>query len=140
MILRCVMDSLGPGCMFAALLILNAVRWLLARSRAGFLAQHRTRLGLEIATLRRQAAVHNTPASFAKCAKFQRLAAAKEKELASLVNAEERSGASSSSSYRLDAALSTAKARARCVLPRRCSVPALDCRPSQQPTALPVAG
>jgi hypothetical protein len=53
-------------------------------SQTGFLQQHKARLIVEIASLRRQAEVHNNPSTFHKSAKFQRLANAKEKELASL--------------------------------------------------------
>jgi hypothetical protein len=38
----------------------------------------------EIASLRRQAEAFNNPSTYVKCAKFQRLANAKEKELAAL--------------------------------------------------------
>lgn len=69
---------------FVALLLLNAVRWLLFRSKSGFVHQHKTRLALEIASLRKQAEQFNTPSTYVKCAKFQRLANAKEKELAAL--------------------------------------------------------
>eukprot|EP00878_Enallax_costatus_P024432 GHUV01026070.1.p1 GENE.GHUV01026070.1~~GHUV01026070.1.p1 ORF type:complete len:165 (+),score=21.56 GHUV01026070.1:150-644(+) len=69
---------------FVALLVLNAVRWLLLRSKSGFVHQHKTRLALEIAALRKQAEQFNTPSTYVKCAKFQRLANAKEKELAAL--------------------------------------------------------
>lgn len=42
---------------FCALLVLNAVRWILVRSRSGFIHQQRARLSLEIQALRRQAEV-----------------------------------------------------------------------------------
>lgn len=44
----------------------------------------RLRLTQEIALLRREAAKHNTPSTYAQCAKLQRAANAKEKELAKL--------------------------------------------------------
>ncbi|GBF97161.1 hypothetical protein Rsub_10348 [Raphidocelis subcapitata] len=47
----------------------------------GFLQQHKAR---EIASLRRQAETFNAPSTYAKCAKLQRLANAKEQELAAL--------------------------------------------------------
>lgn len=78
------METLSPVYMFAALMVLNMLRWLLLRSKIGFVHQHKTRLALEIASLRREAATYNTPATYVKCAKLQRLANAKEKELASL--------------------------------------------------------
>ncbi len=52
--------------------------------QSGFLTQHKVRLAREIADLRRQAEVFNNPAHYVKCAKYQRLANAKEKELAAL--------------------------------------------------------
>lgn len=76
--------SLNALHVFVALLVLNAVRWLLLRSKSGFIHQHKTRLVLEIAALRKQAEQFNTPSTYVKCAKYQRLANAKEKELASL--------------------------------------------------------
>lgn len=76
--------SLSALHVFVALLVLNAVRWLLMRSKSGFIHQHKTRLSLEIAALRKQAEQFNTPSTYVKCAKFQRLANAKEKELAAL--------------------------------------------------------
>ena len=50
----------------------------------GFVQQHKARLAAEISSLRKQADLYNNPATYAKCAKFQRLANAKEKELAGL--------------------------------------------------------
>lgn len=47
----------SPVTLFGVLLLLNCVRWLLLRSRAGFASQQRTRLTLEIQALRRQAEV-----------------------------------------------------------------------------------
>lgn len=44
----------------------------------------RAQLSTEIAFLRREAAKLNTPSTYAKCAKYQRLAAIKEKQLAEL--------------------------------------------------------
>eukprot|EP00879_Flechtneria_rotunda_P028519 GHRR01030644.1.p1 GENE.GHRR01030644.1~~GHRR01030644.1.p1 ORF type:complete len:117 (+),score=32.27 GHRR01030644.1:126-476(+) len=78
------MLSIGPVSVFIALLLFNAVRWLLLRSKKGFVHQHKARLIMEIAELRRQAEAFNTPSTYVKCAKFQRLANAKEKELAAL--------------------------------------------------------
>ncbi len=52
--------------------------------QSGFLQQHRLRLALEISSLRRQAEALNSPNTYVKCAKYQRLANAKEKELAAL--------------------------------------------------------
>jgi hypothetical protein len=52
--------------------------------KTGFLQQHKARLAREIASLRRQAEAVNTPATYAKCAKLQRLANAKEQELGAL--------------------------------------------------------
>jgi hypothetical protein len=60
-------------------------------SQTGFLQQHKARLIAEIASLRRQAEAHNNPSTFHKSAKFQRLANAKEKELASLQAAQQPS-------------------------------------------------
>ena len=45
---------------------------------------HQVRLTQEISELRKQAEALNAPATYAKCAKYQRLALAKERELASL--------------------------------------------------------
>lgn len=42
---------------FFSLLVLNALRWLLVRSRSGFVHQQRARLSREIQALRRQAEV-----------------------------------------------------------------------------------
>jgi len=53
-------------------------------AQTGFLQQHKARLAREIASLRRQAETFNTPSTYAKCAKLQRLANAKEQELAAL--------------------------------------------------------
>ncbi|KAF8060543.1 SAMC1 [Scenedesmus sp. PABB004] len=76
-----------------AILLLNSAAWLLQRSRAGYAQQHRTRLLAEIAALRKQAAALNAPATYAKAAKAQRLANAKEKELAGLASSPPRGGA-----------------------------------------------
>ncbi|KAI8471460.1 MAG: hypothetical protein J3K34DRAFT_233072 [Monoraphidium minutum] len=73
-----------PALLFFGLLLLNLTRWLVKRSQTGFLQQHMARLAREIASLRRQAEVLNTPSTYAKCAKLQRLANAKEQELSSL--------------------------------------------------------
>jgi hypothetical protein len=50
----------------------------------GFVQQHKARLVAEISSLRKQAELYNNPATYVKCAKFQRLANAKEKELSGL--------------------------------------------------------
>lgn len=63
------------------------------------------RLVLEIASLRRQAEAYNNPATYVKCAKFQRLANAKEKELTSFDSKSAESGLQS----RLDAAVAAVK-------------------------------
>lgn len=73
-----------PALLFLGLLVVNLARWLVKRSQTGFLQQHKARLVREIAQLRRQAESFNAPSTYAKCAKLQRLANAKEQELVSL--------------------------------------------------------
>ncbi|KAG2453089.1 hypothetical protein HYH02_002421 [Chlamydomonas schloesseri] len=68
----------------AALLIINGVVWLVRRHKNATTGARRARLNAEIGYLRRESAKLNAPATYAKCAKFQRLANAKEKELAEL--------------------------------------------------------
>lgn len=46
---------------------------------------------MEIASLRKQAEAFNTPSTYVKCVKYQRLANAKEKELAALQQARDQS-------------------------------------------------
>jgi len=53
-------------------------------AQAGVAAARTRELLTEIAVLRREAERHNTPATFARCAKLQRQAAAREKELEGL--------------------------------------------------------
>ena len=60
------------------------------RQQTGFVQQHKARLAREIASLRRQAEAFNAPSTYAKCAKLQRLANAKEQELAALQQDGER--------------------------------------------------
>lgn len=82
-----------------------------ARARApqtGFLQQHKARLAREIASLRREAEALNTPSTYAKCAKLQRLANAKEQELSSLQQHGE-----SDMRARIAAGMATAKVRVR---------------------------
>jgi hypothetical protein len=98
--------SLGPCYVFVALCVLNGVRWLLLRSKIGFVHQHKMRLAQEIASLRKEAAAFNTPSTYVKCAKFQRLANAKEKELTALQEHKD-----SSLQDKIDAAVATAKVR-----------------------------
>jgi hypothetical protein len=98
--------SMGPCYVFVALCVLNGVRWLLLRSKIGFVHQHKMRLAQEIASLRKEAAVFNTPSTYVKCAKFQRLANAKEKELAALQEHKD-----SSLQDKIDAVVTTAKVR-----------------------------
>ncbi|GBF97162.1 hypothetical protein Rsub_10349 [Raphidocelis subcapitata] len=78
------MEHSTGALLFVALLLVNLTRWLVKRSQTGFLQQHKARLAREIASLRRQAETFNTPSTYAKCAKLQRLANAKEQELAAL--------------------------------------------------------
>lgn len=96
--------SLGPCYVFVALCVLNGVRWLLLRSKIGFVHQHKMRLAQEIASLRKEAAAFNTPSTYVKSAKFQRLANAKEKELAALQEHKE-----SSLQDKIDTVVATAK-------------------------------
>jgi hypothetical protein len=98
--------SLGPCYVFVALCVLNGVRWLLLRSKIGFVHQHKMRLAQEIASLRKEAAAFNTPSTYVKSAKFQRLANAKEKELAALKEHKE-----SSLQDKIDTVVATAKVR-----------------------------
>jgi hypothetical protein len=98
--------TLGPCYVFVALCVLNGVRWLLLRSKIGFVHQHKMRLAQEIASLRKEAAAFNTPSTYVKCAKFQRLANAKEKELAALQEHKD-----SSLQDKIDAVVATAKVR-----------------------------
>ena len=70
----------------------------------GFVQQHKARLAAEISSLRKQAEIYNNPATYVKCAKFQRLANAKEKELAGL-----HEHSDNSVQDRVDSALYTAK-------------------------------
>lgn len=93
-----------PVVLFAVLLFLNFVRWLLLRSKSGFAQQQRARLTLEIQALRRQAEAFNNPSTYVKAAKFQRLANAKEKELAALQSVKEITAQD-----RMDAAVATIK-------------------------------
>jgi hypothetical protein len=53
--------SSSPVLCLSVLLVLNCVRWLLLRSRVGFVHQQRARLSLEIQALRRQAEVGCRP-------------------------------------------------------------------------------
>ncbi|GFR46624.1 hypothetical protein Agub_g8229, partial [Astrephomene gubernaculifera] len=76
---------LGPWAVilsFTVLIILNGVVWLAKRHKNVAMGSRRAQLTAEITFLRREAAKLNTPSTYAKCAKFQRLANAKEKELA----------------------------------------------------------
>ena len=75
-------------------------------SQSGFLQEHKARLALEIASLRRQAEAFNSPSTYVKCAKFQRLANAKEKELSAL-----QASGGVSVQDRLDAAVAACKVR-----------------------------
>jgi hypothetical protein len=77
-------QALSPLSVFIALLLVNLLRWLLQRSKSGYLQQHKARLTHEISFLRKQSEAFNTPATYVKCAKFTRLANAKEKELSAL--------------------------------------------------------
>ena len=72
--------------------------------QSGFLQEHKARLALEIASLRRQAEAFNSPSTYVKCAKFQRLANAKEKELSAL-----QASGGVSVQDRLDAAVAVCK-------------------------------
>ncbi|KAG2437408.1 hypothetical protein HXX76_006060 [Chlamydomonas incerta] len=67
-----------------ALLLINGTVWLVRRHKNATTGARRARLNAEIGYLRRESAKLNTPATYAKCAKFQRLANAKEKEVAEL--------------------------------------------------------
>lgn len=99
-------SSLGPAWLFVALLLVNLLKWLCHRSKTGYIHLHKARLAGEIAALRKQAEAHNTPALYVKCAKFTRLANAKEKELAAL-QAHKDVGLQD----RVDAVVSTLKVR-----------------------------
>ncbi|PNW78710.1 hypothetical protein CHLRE_09g387504v5 [Chlamydomonas reinhardtii] len=70
-----------------ALLLINGVVWLVRRHKNATTGVRRARLNAEIGYLRRESAKLNAPATYAKCAKFQRLANAKDKELAELTAA-----------------------------------------------------
>mmetsp|Transcript_39700 Transcript_39700/g.88210 ORF Transcript_39700/g.88210 Transcript_39700/m.88210 type:complete len:203 (+) Transcript_39700:100-708(+) len=73
-----------PVAIFLITLALNAVSWLVTRNNLQRVAAQRARLLNEISSLRKQAAKLNTPSTYAKCAKCQRLAATKERELTGL--------------------------------------------------------
>lgn len=75
--------------------------------QTGFVQQHKARLAREIASLRRQAEALNAPSTYAKCAKLQRLANAKEQELAALQQDGERDARA-----RVAAAMAAVKVRA----------------------------
>ncbi|GLC41915.1 hypothetical protein PLESTB_001047100 [Pleodorina starrii] len=69
---------------FAAFVIINGTIWLARRHKASTSGSRRAQLTAEIAFLRREAAKLNNPSTYARCAKYQRLANAKDKELAEL--------------------------------------------------------
>lgn len=69
---------------FILLLVVNLVRWIAQSTKDLTTQTKRSQLLSEIAELRRESEKHNTPSQYAKCAKYQRQANAKEKELASL--------------------------------------------------------
>ncbi|EFJ43340.1 hypothetical protein VOLCADRAFT_119133 [Volvox carteri f. nagariensis] len=69
---------------FAAFVVINGAIWLARRHKAATSGSRRAKLTAEIAFLRREAAKLNTPSTYARCAKYQRLANAKDKDLADL--------------------------------------------------------
>ncbi|KAG2487180.1 hypothetical protein HYH03_014158 [Edaphochlamys debaryana] len=69
---------------FTLVLILNCTLWLARRHKTASSGARRAQLTAEVTLLRREAAKLNTPATYARCAKLQRLANAKDKELAEL--------------------------------------------------------
>ncbi|GIL69807.1 hypothetical protein Vretimale_10145 [Volvox reticuliferus] len=69
---------------FAAFVIINGALWLARRHKATSSGSRRAQLTAEISFLRREASKLNTPSTYARCAKYQRLANAKDRELAEL--------------------------------------------------------
>lgn len=67
---------------FILIFLLNAARRWISSRRSARASLQRTMLMQEIAALRQEAERYNNPATYVKCAKLQRTANAKEKELA----------------------------------------------------------
>ncbi|GLI62516.1 hypothetical protein VaNZ11_005172 [Volvox africanus] len=69
---------------FAAFVVINGASWLARRHKTITSGSRRAQLTAEITFLRREAAKLNRPSTYARCAKYQRVANAKDRELAEL--------------------------------------------------------